>query len=300
MSNNGLFTACVFIWGSTWLAITFQLGEVDPAYSVGLRFFFAVVILGAFCLFKKLNLVFPLRVHLRMAAVGLCLYMLNYMFVYHSQFYLVSALVALLSSAIVYFNVVLRKVFFGKAINMEVVFGAAVGVIGLAFLFWKELKAFDAEQSMVLLGLALAFASFVSASFGNVIAENAFDIGAPVIQFNLFAMLYSLVYSFGYGYFSGAEFVLPTSTSYWVSLLYLSLFGSVLAFGAYMKLVKQMGADKSAYVVLMYPIVALILSTLYEGYEWHWTGFVGVLVVLLGNAIAMGKLKLSTFRLVKT
>ncbi len=289
MSNNGLFSACVLIWGSTWLAITFQLGEVSPLYSIGMRFAIAVAVLGGFCLWRQLPMKFAANIHLRMLMVGLCLYALNYYFVYQSQQYLVSALVALLSSSIVYFNVLLRRLLLNKPVRMEVLVGAGIGIIGLVLLFWHELHKYVGEQDLLFLGLILAFASFVSASFGNVISESAFDLGAPVIQFNFFAMLYSLLFSFGFALLSSTPFVLPEQPSYWISLFYLSVFGTVLAFGAYMKLVKQIGADKSAYVVLMYPIVALILSTLYEGYQWQWTGFVGVVVILLGNAVAMGK-----------
>lgn len=290
MSAPLLFSVCVLIWGSTWIAITFQLGEMSPIYSVGIRFSIAALILGCFCWIKKLNMRLPLKVHIRLAIAGVCLYTLDYVFLYHSQQYLISAWVALLSSSIVYLNVLFRRYLFKKSIRVEVLFGAGFGALGLVVLFWAPLSKVNMEQTF-LLGLALAGISFVFASLGNVFAESALNHDAPVVQVNFYAMLYSLPVTIGYGLFSGADFVLPSDASYWISLLYLSVFGSVLAFGAYMKLVQIMGADKSAYVVLMYPLVALFISTLFEDYAWKVTDLFGVLLILLGNYVAMGLYK---------
>lgn len=291
MSNVQLFISCTLIWGSTWLAITFQLGDVAPALSVAYRFTMASIVLGLFCWYKKLSFSMPLHVHIKMAAVGLSLYTLDYSFLYESQRYIVSAVVALMSSCIIYINVVLRRIFLKKAIRLEVVLGATFGVVGMALIFMPEFAKVN-NNDLLPLGILLACISFVFASIGNVISEKILDHGTPVIQMNFWAMTYALVFLYGYALISGAEFTLPGSSDYWLSLTYLSLFGSVLAFGAFMKLVQQIGSDKAAYVVLMYPLVALFLSTLFEGYTWHLQAIVGVVVVLFGNAIAMGKIPL--------
>lgn len=226
-----------------------------------------------------------------MALVGLSLYTLDYSFLYESQKYIVSALVALMSSCIIYMNVFLRRVILGKAIQVEVLFGATLGLFGMALIFIPEFRQVESEQ-LIWLGIGLAMISFFFASLGNVISERILDHGTPVIQMNFWAMTYSLFFLYGYAWISGAKFDLPTQFEFYASLIYLSLFGSVLAFGAYMKLVQQIGSDKSAYVVLMYPIVALILSTLFEGYQWQLQGIIGVVIVLFGNAVVMGKVRL--------
>ena len=291
MSNTALFVACVFIWGSTWIAITFQLGEVSPVLSVAYRFTLASLMLGAFCLWRKLPLSLPVHIHFKMAMVGLCLYTLDYSLLYESQKYIVSAVVALMSSCIIYINVVLRKLLLGKAIRLPVIVGATLGLAGMTMIFMPEFSKVSTNQ-MLGLGISLAMLSFLFASIGNVISERILDHGTPVIQMNFWAMTYGLVFLYGTALFSDVEFVIPSSTDYYWSLLYLALFGSVLAFGAYMKLVQQIGSDKAAYVVLMYPIVALLLSTLFEGYQWTFQAMAGVVVVLLGNAVAMEKLPL--------
>lgn len=295
MSNSGLFIACVLIWGSTWITINYQLGEVAPVLSVAYRFTLASIMLGLFCVWRKLPLGLPGHIHLKMAAVGLSLYTLDYSFLYESQKYIVSAVVALMSSCIIYINVFLRRILLGKPIRLEVITGATLGLVGMFLIFMPEFEKVSSEQ-LLTLGIGLAMLSFFFASVGNVISERILDHGTPVIQMNFWAMTYGLVFLYGYAWFNGDPFVLPSQPEYFASLLYLALFGSVLAFGAYMKLVKEIGSDKAAYVVLMYPIVALILSTLFEGYEWHFQALLGVLIVLFGNAVAMGKIRGARFR----
>jgi drug/metabolite transporter (DMT)-like permease len=291
LSNPVLFSVVVLIWGSTWLAITYQFGEVDPTLSVAYRFLIAAVILFSYCKIKNLSLRLPRHIHIKMAGVGLCLYTLDYTLLYQSQQYIVSAIVALMSSCIVYINVLLRRILLKKPIRKEVMIGATLGMFGIGLIFLPEFAKVSANQYL-LLGISLAFTSFFFASLGNVISERILDHGTPVIQMNYWAMSYGVVFIFTTAMFNGAEFTIPSNPNYYYSLFYLSVFGSVLAFGSYMQLVKQMGSDKAAYVVLVYPIVALILSTVFEGYQWHLEAFIGVAVVLLGNAVAMGKLPL--------
>ncbi|MGJ8680459.1 DMT family transporter [Paraglaciecola sp.] len=291
MSSPLLFLVVVLIWGSTWLAITFQFGEVDPVLSVAYRFFAASFILFCYCKFKKLSLSLPTHIHVKMVFVGLCLYTMDYSLLYQSQQYIISAIVALMSSGMVYINVLLRRVLLKKPIRFEVMVGATLGMIGIGLIFLPEFSKVTANDYLVL-GISFALGSFFFASLGNVISERILDHGTPVIQMNFWAMSYGVVFLFIAVLFSGVEFVIPSNPNYYLSMFYLTVFGSVIAFGAYMQLVKQMGSDKVAYVVLVYPIVALILSTIFEGYEWHTEAFVGVAIVLIGNGIAMGKIPL--------
>ncbi|MDP5030795.1 MAG: DMT family transporter [Paraglaciecola sp.] len=291
MSNTSLFTIVVLIWGSTWLAITFQFGEIDPILSVGLRFSFAAVILGTYCFFKKLSLRLPLHIHFKMALAGLCLYALDYTMLYQSQQYIISAIVAVMSSCMVYINVVLRRVLLKKPMRSEVIVGATCGLVGIGLIFKPEFALISADR-LLLLGIGFAFVSFFFAGLGNVISERILDHGTPVIQMNFWAMSYGVLCIFAFAFSQDIVWSIPRNPHYYFSMLYLSLFGSVLAFGAYMKLLRQMGSDKAAYVVLVYPIVALILSTFFEGYQWHIESVFGVCIVLFGNAIAMGKIPL--------
>ena len=241
-------------------------------------------------LFKGYPLKFSWRIHRAFLAGGLFLYALDYTFLYAAQQHIVSALLALMSSSVVYFNVVLRRVLLGKPIRFDVLVGATLGFVGIAAIFVPELKGME-QQSYVMLGILFALGSFTSASVGNIVSEKTLET-VPVVSFNFYTMLYGsgLI---GLGLLvTQTPLVLPSAPSFYIALCYLAVFGSVIAFGCYMKLVQQMGSDRAAYVVLIYPLVALIVSTIFEDYQWSMLSAVGVLLILLGNACAMGKLPL--------
>jgi drug/metabolite transporter (DMT)-like permease len=244
--------------------------------------------LGLFCMVRGLPFKLPLHIHIKMAGVGFFLYCLNYTLLYMAQAHIISALLALMSSSIIYFNVVLRRWWLKQPIRLEVVVGATFGLAGIICLFVPEFSKVSMDAALAA-GLSIAFVSFFSASIGNVISERILTLGTPVIQMNFYAMSYAMVMLYVTAWFTNDILVIPTAPEFYLSLLYLAIFGSVLAFGSYMKLLKQIGADKAAYVVLVYPIVALVISTFFEGYTWSWLSVLGVAVVLVGNAIAMGK-----------
>ena len=230
-----------------------------------------------------------IRLHKWFFLAGILLYTLDYSFLYAAQAHMISALLAVLSSSVIYFNVVLRRLIMGVPMRLEVVLGATIGLIGIVLIFLPEFEAFSLQQGIII-GLLFATASFLSAALGNVVSEKILQGPVRVMQMNFWCMSYGVVITSCIAFLSGASVSLPSNTSYYVSLLYLSVFGSVIAFGAYMRLLKQIGSDKSAYVVLVYPIVALAISTVFEGYQWTYLAVIGVFIVLIGNAIAMGKL----------
>jgi drug/metabolite transporter (DMT)-like permease len=288
MSNGVLFAICTLIWGSTWIAITYQIGHTAETLAVAWRYTLAALCLGLFCTVRGLPFKLPLHIHIKMAGVGFFLYCLNYTLLYMAQAHIISALLALMSSSIIYFNVVLRRWWLKQPIRLEVVVGATFGLAGIICLFVPEFSKVSMDAALAA-GLSIAFVSFFSASIGNVISERILTSGTPVIQMNFYAMSYAMMMLYVTAWHTNDTLVIPTAPEFYISLLYLAIFGSVLAFGSYMKLLKQIGADKAAYVVLVYPIVALVISTFFEGYTWSWLSVLGVAVILVGNAIAMGK-----------
>ena len=288
MSNGVLFAICTLIWGSTWIAITYQIGHTAETLAVAWRYTLAALCLGLFCMVRGLPFKLPLHIHIKMAGVGFFLYCLNYTLLYMAQAHIISALLALMSSSIIYFNVVLRRWWLKQPIRLEVVVGATFGLAGIICLFVPEFSKVSMDAALAA-GLSIAFVSFFSASIGNVISERILTSGTPVIQMNFYAMSYAMMMLYVTAWHTNDTLVIPTAPEFYISLLYLAIFGSVLAFGSYMKLLKQIGADKAAYVVLVYPIVALVISTFFEGYTWSWLSVLGVAVILVGNAIAMGK-----------
>ncbi|MFC3120459.1 DMT family transporter [Agaribacter flavus] len=292
-TNALLFSICVLVWGSTWIAINFQIKEAALMVSVGVRFAIAAAIIGVWCIVKKRSFHLSLEQHKLVAMAGAFLYALDYSFLYAAQQHIVSALLAVLSSSVIYFNVILRRIVLKKPVRSEVVLGASIGLLGIFLIFAPELQVMSTSQGLAA-GLILAFGSFLSAGIGNVISEKVLDKHISVLQMNFWAMLYGVCLTFVIVFVTDTPLTLPSTSSYYYALLYLAVFGSVIAFGAYMQLVKQMGSDKAAYVVLVYPIVALAISTVFENYVWTISSMLGVIAVLIGNAIAMGKLTLPT------
>lgn len=291
MSNALLFSLCSLIWGSTWMAIGYQINAVDTTVAVAWRFTLAALCLGIICVVRRLPMRFSFNLHLRMATVGLLLYCLNYSLLYYAQHYIVSALLALMSTCIIYFNVLLRRWWYGHPIRLEVVAGATVGGSGMALLFVPEFQQLAINDGLIL-GVTLAMLSFLLAATGNVMSERILLKQVPVMTMNFYAMSYALLFLYPSALLQDAAFVLPSAPSFYLSLFYLAIVGTVAAFGLYMQLLKQMGADKAAYVVLVYPLVALVLSTLFEGYQWTVFSALGVVVVIVGSALAMGKIPL--------
>ena len=290
MHNSLLYLITVFIWGSTWLAIKFQLGVVSPELSVAYRFALSAVILLVFSLFRRLSLRFDWRAHAFMALQGLFLFSLNYILVYLAEGVLTSGLVAIIFSMIVILNVVIGAIFLRNPVRINVVIGALVGFAGLTLVFWPELSSFD-FSSEIALGMVLAFLAAASASLGNIISARNQRQQLPVIQTNAFGMAYGALFMFVLALFRGAQLTFDPSAGYVLSLLYLAVFGSVIAFYAYLTLLGSIGPDRAAYVSVLFPIIALLLSTLFEGMTWSLFQFAGVALVLLGNAVVLVKVR---------
>jgi drug/metabolite transporter (DMT)-like permease len=286
MHNGFLYLITALIWGSTWLAIKFQLGVVAPEISIAYRFALAASILLIFSLVRRLPLRFNLRTHGFMMLQGLLLFSLNYIMVYLAEGYLPSGLVAIVFSMIVIMNVIFAALFLNNPVRKHVVFGAAVGVFGLALVFWPELSSFNISSDGML-GIALTFIGVISASLGNITSSRNQRHGLPVVQTNAFGMAYGAVFMLVVALFRGTKLEFDPSIEYLASLLYLAVFGSVVAFGSYLTLLGRIGPDRAAYVTVLFPLIALLLSTFFEGMTWNLSQLLGVALVILGNAITL-------------
>jgi drug/metabolite transporter (DMT)-like permease len=293
MSNLNLYAITVAIWGSTWLAITFQLGVVPPSVSVVWRFALSALMLLAYALWKRLPLGFSPRDHFWMALQGLLLFGINYVLTYLSEQDLVSGLVAVIFSLMVFLNIVGMRIFFGRPINPVGVLAAMLGVVGVGLVFWPELSRFTAARNE-LTGALLALAAMTVASLGTMVATR--NQRLPVLQVNGFAMMYGAIFVALYAAFAGDRFAFDWSFPYVASLLYLALFGSVLAFGAYLTLMKRIGADRASYSAVAIPVVALVLSTLFEDIHWQAPMIVGVGLCLAGNVLMLARGRLRRMR----
>ena len=290
MKNLILFSASAIIWGSTWLAIKFQLGLVDPIISVSYRFILASFILLLFCRISGLNLKYNVKEHLFFALQGFFLFGINYWLVYLAEVHLPSGLVAVVFSMIIFFNIFNGAIFIGSPIRVRVIAGAALGIVGIGLVFKQELLSFSLSSDNSL-ALVIAGLGALTASLGNITSVHNQKINLPVIQTNAFGMMYGALFMLIISLIMGKHFSFEISYAYIGSLLYLSIFGSIIAFTCYLTLLGKIGADKAAYVTLIIPVIALILSTIFEEYTWTLYAFIGVALILIGNMLVLIKVK---------
>ncbi len=288
MKNVSLYIITVLVWGSTWIAIKYQLGSVDPIVSVIYRFGLAAGLLILFCKIRGLSLKFSVKEHFFMAFLGVFLFSLNYWLVYLAEVYLTSGLVAVMFSSIVFFNIANGAIFLGAPLERKMIIGALVGILGIIFIFMPEIQSFHLADKGVV-GLVLGFSSVLLASFGNIMSARNTKNNIPVIQANAIGMGYGTLVLVVIALFLGKEFSFSFSIPYIGSLVFLSVFGSIIAFGSYLTLVGSIGADKASYAIMVVPIVALIISSFAEGYVWNFYGIVGLVLVLGGNFLALRK-----------
>ena len=293
MKNIILYIITIIVWGSTWLAIKYQLGSVDPMVSVVYRFGLATALLMFFCYVRGLRLRFSLKEHLFMALLGILLFSVNYWLVYVAELYLTSGLVAVLFSSIVFMNIANGSFFLGTAVERKMIAGAVLGIIGIIMIFMPEIKGFDLSDKGVF-GLSIGFISVLLASFGNITSARNTKNNIPVIQANAFGMGYGTILMAVIAVSLGKEFSFVVSVPYIGSLFYLSVFGSIIAFGSYLTLIGSIGADKASYTIMVVPVVALVLSSFFEGYSWNFSSVLGMLLVVGGNFLALSRRKTSS------
>lgn len=288
MPTSLIYAIVVLIWGTTWFVIKFQLGIVAPEISLVYRFG-----LAALCVFFYAKVTgSPTRLswrgHRFVALQGATLFCLNYWMTYLSTQYLTSGLVAVLFTSIIFFNIVNGRVIFGTPIERRVLVAAGAGVLGVALLFLPELRAALGNPTIAH-GAVLALAATYVASLGNMAASRNTQAGLPVVTVNAYGMAYGALGLAAIAVLRGTPIAFDPHWPYVLSLLYLSLAGTSLAFGLYLALIKRIGASRAAYSSVLFPVVALIVSTLFEGYRWSAPAVIGLVVLIAGNAMALGR-----------
>jgi len=286
MNNAVLYGLTVLIWGSTWFAIELQLGVVAPEVSLVYRYGAAAVLLFAWSRFRGLQLKFSLRDHGWFFLLGILLFGVNYIVAYRAQIHITSALTAIAFSSMVWMNIINSRLFFGVKAGRGVLFGALLGAIGMVYLFAPQIRELSFSDT-VFYGSFLAVLSALIASFGNMVSQATQKAKLPVVQTNAWGMFYGAAFTAVIALANGHHFDFEWTTAYVGSLAYLTVFGSIVAFGAYLTLLGRIGAHKAGYAMVMFPVVALVLSTSFEGLEIDSTTVIGTLFVLSGNLFVL-------------
>ena len=286
--NIFLYCLVVVIWGTTWIAIFLQQGPVAAPVSIFWRFalasFTIMVVLIALRRLRKL----VLRDHLFCILHGCCVFGFNFLCFYNAAAWINTGLESVIFSMAVLFNAVNSFLFFGQKPHSRFYPAAFLGLTGIVTLFWDDLLV-SGLNSTLLLGIGLSMLGTFGFSLGNMISMRHQRNGLETMTTNAWAMLYGTMIMGAIALFRGDDFTPEWTFSYLGALVYLALFGSVIAFGAYFTLVGRIGASNAAYSTLLFPLVALSISTVYEGYVWHMNGVVGLLLILTGNLVMFSR-----------
>jgi len=286
MNNTFLYGLTVLIWGSTWFAVELQLGVVAPEVSLVYRYGAASALLFAWSRFRSLQLRFALREHGWFLLLGVLLFGLNYIVVYRAQIHITSALTAIAFSSMVWMNIINARLFFGVKADKRVLIGALLGASGILYLFAPQISEISFNDT-VFYGSFLTVLSALIASFGNMVSQATQKAKLPVVQTNAWGMFYGAVFTGVIATVNGHSFDFEWTAGYIGSLAYLTVFGSIVAFGAYLTLLGRIGAHKAGYAMVMFPVVALVVSTLFEGLQIDTTTVIGTLLVLAGNLFVL-------------
>ncbi|MDG9929382.1 MULTISPECIES: DMT family transporter [unclassified Pseudomonas] len=282
--NLSLYLLTVLIWGTTWIALKLQLGEVAIPLSIAYRFALAALVLFAILLLSRRLQRLDRRGQLLCLAQGLCLFCLNFMCFYTASQWIPSGLVAVIFSTSTLWNALNARVFMGRRIAANVLVGGALGLFGLGLLFWPELAGHEASRE-TLIGLGLALLGTLCFSAGNMLSSLQQQAGVRPLTTNAWGMLYGALLLLGYCLASGVPFAFEVNTRYIGSLLYLAIPGSVIGFTAYLTLVGRMGPERAAYCTVLFPVVALNISVFVEGYQWTLPALLGLGLVMVGNVL---------------
>ncbi|MFT7285949.1 MAG: drug/metabolite transporter (DMT)-like permease [Halieaceae bacterium] len=286
MHSALLYLVTIVIWGSTWIAIKFQLGSVDALVSIAHRMALAALLSVALVLLREGFAKLSPRDHARVFLQGLCLFSGNYVFIYAATASLSTGLVAVVFSTMVILNAIGGALFLNLPIRPAVFVGGLLGLFGMALLFLPELGTLSWEDES-LRAVLICFVGTLCASGGNMIAAGNLRRGLPVLSCNCWGMLYGCLCLYVAALLLGKSLAVPLEPVYLGSLVYLAVFGTVLAFWAYISLIGRIGADRAAYTTLIFPLVALLISTVVEGYLWTPWAFGGLALILGGNWLAM-------------
>jgi drug/metabolite transporter (DMT)-like permease len=290
--NLSLYLLTVLIWGTTWIALKLQLGEVAIAASIAYRFALAAAVLFALLLVSGRLQKVDGRGQLICFTQGVCLFCINFLCFYTASQWIPSGLVAVIFSTATLWNALNARLFFKQRIAANVLAGGALGLGGLALLFWPELAGHEASRE-TLMGIGLSLFGTLCFSAGNMLSSLQQKAGLRPLTTNAWGMFYGAIMLVLICLVSGTPFAFEWNTRYVGSLLYLAIPGSVIGFTAYLTLVGRMGPDRAAYCTVLFPVVALNISVFVEGYQWTPTALVGLVLVMLGNVLVFRKPKVA-------
>ncbi len=285
-----LFCINVLVWGFSWIAIVVQIRETPAEIALLYR-----IVLAASALFLVLaasRRLHPVAVRQQpfLALTGFCLFCLNYLLVYNGTSFIPSGVVALVFSTATVFNALNSMVFFGDRLSLRFIIGASCGMAGLGCLFWRDLAQFSLGSTS-LIGGGLVLAGTYVFSLGNMISRRNNAAGIDLPTATAWSMGWGALFLTAYTLFQGRSLPLSLSPEFYLALLYLAIPGTVIGFLTYLEVVRRLGAPLAAFSTVLYPAIALTVSTFLEDYRWSPAAVVGLLLIAFGNVLVFAPAK---------
>ena len=287
MTNALLYAAVVTVWGTSWIMIKFQVETVPADASVAYRFVIAAALMFAWAVARGLPLRFRARDHLFLALLGALIFCTNYVLFYLAAEILATGLLAVVFSTASAMTMLINAAVTRTLPPARLAAGAALGVAGIALVFWPELAGLAGRDDAAL-GLLLSVGGTLSFSFGSLVATRNQKAGLSVRGSTAWGMMYGAVLLTIFVLLRGGHFGFDTGFAYVGSLIYLAVIGTIIAFACYFALLGRIGPERAAYATVLFPVVALGISTIFEGYEWTAAALAGVMLTLVGNVLVLG------------
>ncbi|MBO6890536.1 MAG: EamA family transporter [Roseibium sp.] len=285
-TDYGLYAVTVLAWGFSWIAMKGQVTHVAPEVSVFWRFVLAAAIMMVWARYRGHDLSFPLQDHLRFAGLGAFLFSTNFTLFYYGAAHLPSGLLAVIFSTASIFNLFLGLLLFGQRPNMLALAAGILGFAGIGLMFWPTLASAEFSPE-TLFGLAMCIGGTLSFCFGNMLSADTQRRGIGVTPATAWGMVYGMIFLGVFSALRGQSFQIDWSVTYVGSLVYLAIVASVIAFASYLTLLGRIGSARAGYATVMFPVVALSLSTIFEGYQWTPLAAAGLICVLGGNLMML-------------
>ena len=280
------FVLVALIWGSTWYVITGQIAAVPPSWSIAYRFALATPAMFLVALAMRNPLRLTRAGHLLGLLLGLTQFSGNFNFVYRAELHLTSGVVAVMFGMLMVPNALLARWWLGQQVTPRFLIGSLVAIAGIALLLVHEAQVARLGGN-VLLGVALAVGGILSASIANVSQGTETGRAQPMVTLLAYAMLYGTLIDIAIAWTLAGPPVFPASTAFWAGTAWLAFAGSVVTFPLYYGIIRAIGPGRAAYNGVLVIVVAMLISTFVEGYEWSLLAVAGATLGIAGMIIAL-------------
>ncbi len=280
-----LYGLVCLIWGSTWLAIKFGLDGVPPFLGAGLRFSLAAAILWGLVFFSGLSPRLTPRGRRAALIAGVLGFGVCYSLVYWAETRVASGLVAVLC-AVAPLITALLTAFVARTETLTPRKGAgiAIGIAGVAVLFWPQEDAASADT----LGLLAAFVSSVGAS-GNLVAQSLWSKKDDARVLNAWSMSLGAVLILGLSFVFERGALVTWTPANVGAIFYLAILGTVVAFLSYYKLIHALPATQVSMITLIFPVVAVVLGWVVLGERLNANAGFGIALIMGGVGLALAR-----------